>query len=317
MEHNILPSINFDGMTQVEGLLKESIWQKNILTIDNNQVTVGNIVSSLLIFFVGMIYLSYIKKRLSKFISQKFPENQDTANTVENLIIYCLIILFVTIVLKIANIPLSAFAFIGGALAIGVGFGAQHLIGNLISSLIIMIEKPVKIGDYIQIDDIKGTVIAIGSRCITIQNEMYTHVLIPNSSLLQKNLINSTFMNDDIKGFINLRFYKNESCKIGSEQNGQFVSDNLGSIGKKSKKEYFSPSVIQHKIIKVLSLITPINNSDSPKVYFKGSDYFCYCFQVFFTCSKKQVKDLKQFKTDLYMKLGDEFDFENMMIENE
>lgn len=60
-----------------------------------------------------------------------------------------------------SEIPLSAFAFFGGALAIGIGFGTQNLLKNLISGVMLLIEKPIRIGDLVEIDGITGTVTMI------------------------------------------------------------------------------------------------------------------------------------------------------------
>jgi len=60
-------------------------------------------------------------------------------------------------VLKVARVPLTAFAFLGGALAIGVGFGTQTIIKNLISGVIILFERKVRVGDVVTIDGVSGT----------------------------------------------------------------------------------------------------------------------------------------------------------------
>lgn len=86
------------------------------------------------------------------------------------------------------NIPLTAFTFLGGAIAIGVGFGAQNLINNFISGFIIMAERPIKIDDMIEVEGNFATVEDVGARCTRIRTAGNVHILVPNSSFLEKTL---------------------------------------------------------------------------------------------------------------------------------
>jgi small-conductance mechanosensitive channel len=83
--------------------------------------------------------------------------------------------------LSLVDIPLSAFAFLGGALAIGVGFGTQNVLKNLISGVMLLVEKPIRIGDLVEIDNTIGTVTSIGMRFSTVHGPQGNDILIPNS----------------------------------------------------------------------------------------------------------------------------------------
>jgi small-conductance mechanosensitive channel len=109
---------------------------------------------------------------------------------------YILILLFA---LRLLNIPLTAFAFLGGAIAIGVGFGAQNLINNFISGFIIMAERPISIGNLIEVDGVLGLVEEIGARCTRIRTGENIHILVPNSSFLEKNITNWTLSDQRIR----------------------------------------------------------------------------------------------------------------------
>jgi hypothetical protein len=75
----------------------------------------------------------------------------------------------VLLTLNLARIPLSVFAFLGGALAIGVGFGTQTIIKNFISGMILLVERRVQIGDVIEIDGVEGTVTTVDLRSSTVR----------------------------------------------------------------------------------------------------------------------------------------------------
>ena len=90
------------------------------------------------------------------------------------------------------RIPLTAFAFLGGAIAIGVGFGAQTQMNNFISGLILLAEQRIKVGDLIDVDGHLGRVVNLGTRCSRVRKFDGVDVLVPNSYLLEKNVVNWT-----------------------------------------------------------------------------------------------------------------------------
>src|SRR4029079_13795478 len=107
----------------------------------------------------------------------------------ERVVHYGLLALVVLGALYTVNIPLTIFTFFGGALAIGVGFGAQNLINNFISGLILMVERPIKIGDIVEIDGQRGRVVEIGARCSRVYLFTGIDILVPNSVFLEKSVV--------------------------------------------------------------------------------------------------------------------------------
>jgi small-conductance mechanosensitive channel len=95
--------------------------------------------------------------------------------------------------LEIVNVPLTVFAFLGGAVAIGVGFGSQNLINNFISGLILLVERPIRIGDLVNVDGIDANVEHIGARSTRVRTGTNLEILVPNSKFLENNVANWTF----------------------------------------------------------------------------------------------------------------------------
>ena len=94
--------------------------------------------------------------------------------------------------LWVSEIPLTVFALAGGAIAIGVGFGSQNVVNNFISGLILLAERPIKVGDLIQVGDTFGEVETIGARSTKIKTFDNFHIIVPNGVFLEQNLINWT-----------------------------------------------------------------------------------------------------------------------------
>lgn len=102
-------------------------------------------------------------------------------------------------VLHMVKIPLTFFTVIGGALAIGVGFGSQNIVNNFLSGLILLIERPVKISDIVEVENIQGTVEWVGARSTRIRTFDNLRLVVPNSTLLQNKVINWSLSDDIVR----------------------------------------------------------------------------------------------------------------------
>ena len=90
------------------------------------------------------------------------------------------------------HVPLTVFAFMGGAIAIGVGFGSQTLANNFISGLILLVERTIRVGDLVNVDGIDAKVEHIGTRSTRVKTRENFEMLIPNSKFLENSVTNWT-----------------------------------------------------------------------------------------------------------------------------
>ena len=123
--------------------------------------------------------------------SSEFSPDND-AQLFSRLFTYLLFIAVFVGSLVFVNIPLAVFAFFGGALAIGIGFGAQTLINNFISGLILMFDRTIRVGDVVEVEGHRGRVASIGMRSSSIKRFDGVEMLVPNSLFLQQNVTNWT-----------------------------------------------------------------------------------------------------------------------------
>jgi potassium efflux system protein len=156
-------------------------------------ITIGKVLKALAIL-IGGYWISII---LARFVERKainrFDVDPNVANIIRQWALALLFSILVIITLMSVKIPLTAFAFLGGALAIGVGFGTQNLLKNVISGILLLMERPLRVGDVIEVDGIRGMVTTIGLRSSTIRDTAGVETLIPNSTLLERNLTNWTY----------------------------------------------------------------------------------------------------------------------------
>lgn len=103
---------------------------------------------------------------------------------------YVFLLLGLLIILQTAGIDLTTLNVLAGAVGIGVGFGLQNVVSNFISGLIIMFERPIKIGDRIVVDDVEGDVVEIGARSTKVLTNDNIMIVVPNSKFITENVVN-------------------------------------------------------------------------------------------------------------------------------
>lgn len=169
----------------------DSWWHYKIFTIQDIPLTIGNIVLGILLLLLARRLASMTSRLIIRRL-QNVVEDRSALSTYSIMINTATLVLFVVIALTVAGIPLSIFTVIGGALAIGIGFGSQNIVNNFISGLILMAEKPIKIGDIVEVGSTSGTVIEIGVRATSIKTVENKIWIIPNSKFLEEAVLNWT-----------------------------------------------------------------------------------------------------------------------------
>ena len=177
-----------------------TLWHFELFKSGESTIYFNQIIVALLVVGIGF----FISKRISRLLVGRLAKvgklNQNTTHVLQRLIFLVFVVVIVLIALPIAGIPITIFTVLGGAVAIGVGFGAQNLFNNLISGLILMLEKPIRIGDIVEVGEEAGKVEDIGNRCVRVRRGDGIDVLIPNSQFLETEVVNWTLSDSDIRG---------------------------------------------------------------------------------------------------------------------
>ena len=171
----------------------KTLLSSEVITISEQPITLGDLLMIPLLLVVGIL----ITKWGVKLITNRLTTKKTDPNIIHLLqrILYIVAIAIIAITaLDLINIPITAFAFLSGAIAIGFGFGAQNIINNFISGWILMWERPIRIGDFLEVEDAKGIVEEINTRSTRIRRVDGVHLLIPNSKLLENTVVNWTLV---------------------------------------------------------------------------------------------------------------------------
>ena len=175
------------------------LWDTVLFTASGDQaITIGQValVVALLLFgYLGSRFVGYLLgKRLAN--AKLRP---DVIHVFKRIAFFTIFILVILTALGLLGIPLTTFHFATGALAIGIGFGAQNIINNFISGWILMAERPIRIDDFIELDSATGVVEQVGNRSTRIRRSDGVHMLVPNSQLLERTVVNWTLVDQEIR----------------------------------------------------------------------------------------------------------------------
>lgn len=162
-------------------------------------VTVGKSIGALLLFVVGYWLFSRLSQFLQTVLIRRFGINTQLASVIRRWVMIVMAIGLIIFILNLARIPLTVFAFMGGALAIGLGFGTQTIIKNFISGIIILFERKIRVGDIIELAGMTGHVTAVDLRATTVRGFNGVEALVPNSNFLENQVVNWTYSNPQIR----------------------------------------------------------------------------------------------------------------------
>jgi len=160
--------------------------------IGSFSIALGNI-----IIFVISIWLAIIISRFVRFILDgdvlpRLDLPRGVPGAISIITSYLIIGFGIIVAIMGAGINLNSFALLAGALGVGIGFGLQNIVNNFISGLILIFERPIQIGDAVQVEELSGRVTHIGIRSSTIKTWDGAEVIVPNGNLISNKLINWT-----------------------------------------------------------------------------------------------------------------------------
>ncbi|GIJ92955.1 mechanosensitive ion channel family protein [Capnocytophaga stomatis] len=149
---------------------------------------------TLIYLVVSITVLIFASKKITHFLEHKFfvsrIAERGNRSAIVTIIRYLILLFGFLFIFKSAGFELGAFSWLFGALGVGIGFGLQNVTNNFISGIIILFERPIKIGDRIQVGDISGDVISISMRSTTIVTNDNISVIVPNSQFINGNVTN-------------------------------------------------------------------------------------------------------------------------------
>jgi small-conductance mechanosensitive channel len=182
---NTPSSLAMDALYQVK-----TAWNTSFMHINNEPITVGMAIQGLTTLVLGWVLSRFVSAMVAYRILKRFKLSKDATTAIRSLVFYSMLFGVVAEALHMVNVDLTAFTILGGGLAIGVGFGSQALINNFIGGLIMLAERPVRLGERITFGNFDGVVEDVGFRCTKLRTNTDHLVTIPNSTLVNESIEN-------------------------------------------------------------------------------------------------------------------------------
>ncbi|HAC15786.1 MAG TPA: mechanosensitive ion channel protein MscS [Bacteroidetes bacterium] len=170
-----------------------------LFSIQNTPITIASIVMFILFLVIFSVAGRIISRLIFNRVLAKVDMDSGIRYTLTRFTNYTIVFIGVIISFQFLGIDLSGLAVIFGLLSVGIGFGLQNVTSNFIAGLILLIERPIKIGDRIIVTDQEGDVIEINMRSTTIRSLENISIIVPNADFISGRVINFSHNDTRIK----------------------------------------------------------------------------------------------------------------------
>lgn len=254
------------------------IWNHKLFTIAGIKLSLGNLIMALTMLLFATRLSRVATKAIDRRLIQPFVYDKSSQHTYQTFAFYGVLASFITLSLAIAGIPLTVFSVFGGALAIGVGFGSQNIVNNFISGIILLVEKPIKVGDIVELDNITGTVTSIGTRSTQVKTMEGKIFVVPNSFFLEKSVLNWSYENPLVR--TNVIF----GVAYGSDVR-----------------------LVENVCMDILLNAEGILQDPIPQVFFNNFSDSNLEFQLMFWCNLNEVSSLAKVRSNVRFAIDEKF----------
>jgi small-conductance mechanosensitive channel len=161
-----------------------------LFTLKETPVTLASVFILIIFLWAVMLVSRFIRRVMARWLEARTSMARETRYTLTRVTQYAVIIIGVIVAFQFVGINLSGLAVIFGLLSVGIGFGLQNLTSNFVSGLILLVERPIKVGDRVTVGDTEGDVEEINMRSTTIHSLNNISIIVPNSEFISNTVIN-------------------------------------------------------------------------------------------------------------------------------
>lgn len=157
------------------------------------KVTVGSVLAAIVLLALFLAASAFVKSMLRRYGHKHDNINQSSIYTIERLVHYSLMVIGILVALNVAGVPMAKMTLFAGALGVGLGFGLQAIFNNFVSGLILLFERSLKVGDFVELaSGVHGHVRDIYIRATRISTNDNIDILVPNSEFVNGRVVNWT-----------------------------------------------------------------------------------------------------------------------------
>lgn len=210
-----------------------------LFKIQNVGITPSHLVVAATAVIVSLVASRVIRTLLRKQVLSKLEIDRGLEYALLRFVHYLILVIGVYIGLKTVNIPLGAIVGLFAVIGVGIGFGLQNLTSNFISGVILLLERPVKVGDRVELNGLWGDVRRINLRTTLIETPDNIAIIVPNSKLLENEVTNYSYGDTRIRLRIPVGIAYGSDCDRATELLCQAARDNANILDNPPPKTRF------------------------------------------------------------------------------
>lgn len=166
------------------------------LQLGESSFTLGSLVALVAVLVGSWLIARHLERAINRVLWRRGADYIASGYVVARLARYSVWVIGTLVGLQVLGLNLANFALIGGAVGLGIGFGLQNLVSNFVSGLVLLVERSIKLGDFVDLaSGVRGTVTEIGVRYTRVTTNSAVDVIVPNSEFTSQRVINWTLDN--------------------------------------------------------------------------------------------------------------------------
>ena len=200
------------------------VFETQLVSFGNIEITPGLLLMAVLIIFIAYGASRMLQRMLRRNVFERIRLDEGSQAAICRVLHYMIMILGCFIAIKQTGIDLTALAAISAVLMVGIGFGLQNVASNFISGLILLFERPVQEGDFVEVCGVQGRVRAINARSTTVETLDKVTIIVPNSHFVSESVTNWSYRDSTV------RIHASVGVSYGS--NVELVAETLLEVGR-------------------------------------------------------------------------------------
>ena len=185
------------GLLVFVGVDVSAIWSFSLFSLGEAQLTIGTIVRAVIGFVIAVAVARVLRVNVALRMLEQTPLERGLRFAIARIVYYVALAIGVLIVLDTIGVDLTSLSLFGGLLGVGIGFGLQNIASNFISGIILLLERPVRVGDVVTVGDTQGVIQSISIRVTRILTYDNVMIYVPNARFIDDAVIN--WSSEDVK----------------------------------------------------------------------------------------------------------------------
>lgn len=175
------------------------LWDLALIGDKSGSLTLGDLITIIVVMICIVIGLRWMRRKLIPKLAQRFGINQGTLHSLALIATYSIGLLSLIFLIQASGVDLQALTIVFGALSVGIGFGLQNVVNNFVCGVVLLFERPVRIGDRVTIDGYEGDIVDIAMRATTLRTNEGVSVIVPNAQFITDNVVNHSLNNRTVR----------------------------------------------------------------------------------------------------------------------